>query len=57
MLFCIIKTKYSINIILFKRKIFVMSPEDILKLPYRRNVGVMVVNSDGNVWVGLALDR
>jgi putative (di)nucleoside polyphosphate hydrolase len=34
-----------------------MAPEDILKLPYRRNVGVMVVNSDGNVWVGQRADR
>lgn len=34
-----------------------MTPEDIARLPYRRNVGVMVVNVDGHVWVGQRLDR
>lgn len=34
-----------------------MTPEDIAKLPYRRNVGVMVVNREGHVWVGQRKDR
>ncbi|MEM8577919.1 MAG: RNA pyrophosphohydrolase [Pseudomonadota bacterium] len=34
-----------------------MTPEEIAKLPYRRNVGVMLVNRDGHVWVGQRLDR
>lgn len=34
-----------------------MTPEDIAKLPYRRNVGVMVVNAEGHVWVGQRNDR
>ncbi len=34
-----------------------MTPEDIAKLPYRRNVGIMVVNTDGLVWVGQRKDR
>lgn len=34
-----------------------MTPEEISKLPYRRNVGVMVLNADGDVWVGQRLDR
>ncbi|MEL6808814.1 MAG: RNA pyrophosphohydrolase [Pseudomonadota bacterium] len=34
-----------------------MTPEEIAKLPYRRNVGVMVINADGNVWVGQRNDR
>lgn len=34
-----------------------MTPEEIAKLPYRRNVGVMVVNADGHVWVGQRLDH
>ncbi|MFL4469722.1 RNA pyrophosphohydrolase [Tateyamaria armeniaca] len=34
-----------------------MTPEDIAKLPYRRNVGVMVVNAQGDVWVGQRNDR
>lgn len=33
-----------------------MSPEDILKLPYRQNVGVMIVNGENHVWVGQRLD-
>lgn len=33
-----------------------MTPEDIAKLPYRQNVGVMIVNADGLVWVGQRLD-
>ncbi|KPA20541.1 RNA pyrophosphohydrolase [Shimia sp. SK013] len=33
-----------------------MTPEDIAKLPYRRNVGVMLVNADGHVFVGQRLD-
>jgi putative (di)nucleoside polyphosphate hydrolase len=34
-----------------------MTPEDIARLPYRRNVGVMLVNADGAVWVGQRRDR
>lgn len=34
-----------------------MTPEEIAKLPYRRNVGVMVINADGHVWVGQRLDH
>lgn len=34
-----------------------MTPEEIEKLPYRRNVGVMVVNAQGHVWVGQRKDR
>ena len=34
-----------------------MTPEQIAKLPYRRNVGVMVLNADGHVWVGQRKDR
>ncbi len=34
-----------------------MTPEEIAKLPYRRNVGVMVINGDGHVWVGQRNDR
>ncbi|GGX42684.1 RNA pyrophosphohydrolase [Tateyamaria omphalii] len=34
-----------------------MTPEEIEKLPYRKNVGVMVVNADGLVWVGQRRDR
>jgi putative (di)nucleoside polyphosphate hydrolase len=34
-----------------------MTPQEIAKLPYRRNVGVMVVNSVGHVWVGQRNDR
>ncbi|WP_299046872.1 RNA pyrophosphohydrolase [uncultured Tateyamaria sp.] len=34
-----------------------MTPEEIEKLPYRKNVGVMVMNADGLVWVGQRTDR
>ena len=34
-----------------------MTPEEIAKLPYRRNVGVMVINANRHVWVGQRLDR
>lgn len=34
-----------------------MNPEEIEKLPYRKNVGVMVMNADGLVWVGQRRDR
>ncbi|ANP36382.1 RNA pyrophosphohydrolase [Phaeobacter gallaeciensis] len=34
-----------------------MTPEDIAKLPYRRNVGVMMINADGEVFVGQRADR
>ncbi|MEM8654231.1 MAG: RNA pyrophosphohydrolase [Pseudomonadota bacterium] len=34
-----------------------MTPEEIEKLPYRKNVGVMVINVDGLVWVGQRTDR
>lgn len=34
-----------------------MTPEQIAKLPYRRNVGVMVMNAEGHVWVGQRKDR
>jgi putative (di)nucleoside polyphosphate hydrolase len=34
-----------------------MTPEDIAKLPYRRNVGLMVLNGEGHVWVGQRKDR
>ena len=34
-----------------------MTPEEIAKLPYRRNVGVMLINRDRHVWVGQRLDR
>ncbi|MEL7166077.1 MAG: RNA pyrophosphohydrolase [Pseudomonadota bacterium] len=34
-----------------------MTPEQIAKLPYRRNVGVMLLNADGAVWVGQRSDR
>ena len=33
-----------------------MTPEEIAKLPYRRNVGVMLVNQDNHVFVGQRLD-
>ncbi|MDO6730144.1 RNA pyrophosphohydrolase [Marinovum sp. 2_MG-2023] len=33
-----------------------MTPEDIAKLPYRRNVGVMLVNKDGHAFVGQRTD-
>ena len=34
-----------------------MSPEEIEKLPYRRNVGVMLVNAEGLVFVGQRKDN
>ncbi len=34
-----------------------MTPEEIAKLPYRRNVGVMLVNAEGKVFVGQRKDR
>ncbi|MDF1802623.1 RNA pyrophosphohydrolase [Thalassovita sp.] len=34
-----------------------MSPEEIAKLPYRRNVGVMLMNADGHVFVGQRIDN
>lgn len=34
-----------------------MTPEEIEKLPYRKNVGVMVINAAGHVWVGQRTDR
>ncbi len=33
-----------------------MTPEDIARLPYRRNVGVMLVNPQGGVFVGQRMD-
>lgn len=33
-----------------------MTPEDIAKLPYRKNVGVMLVNTEGGVFVGQRRD-
>lgn len=33
-----------------------MTPEEIAKLPYRKNVGVMLMNADGGVFVGQRLD-
>lgn len=33
-----------------------MTPDQLARLPYRRNVGVMVANADGLVWVGERLD-
>ncbi len=33
-----------------------MTPEEIAKLPYRRNVGVMLVNADGHAFVGQRID-
>ena len=34
-----------------------MTPDEIAKLPYRKNVGVMLMNRDGHVFVGQRLDR
>ena len=34
-----------------------MTPEEIAKLPYRPCAGVMLVNADGNVFVGQRKDR
>ncbi|OWU85534.1 RNA pyrophosphohydrolase [Oceanicola sp. 22II-s10i] len=33
-----------------------MTPEEIARLPYRRNVGVMLANASGQVFVGQRLD-
>ena len=33
-----------------------MTPSDIEKLPYRQNVGVMVVNASGGIFVGQRID-
>jgi len=33
-----------------------MTPEEIARLPYRRNVGVMLANAAGQIWVGQRLD-
>ncbi len=32
------------------------TPEEIAQLPYRKNVGVMLVNSDDRVFVGRRID-
>ena len=34
-----------------------MTPEQIAALPYRPNVGVMMINAAGAVWVGQRMDR
>ncbi len=34
-----------------------MTPEQIAALPYRPNVGVMMINAEGHVWVGQRSDR
>lgn len=34
-----------------------MTPKDISKLPYRQNVGIMLINADGHVFVGQRLDN
>lgn len=34
-----------------------MTPEQIAALPYRPNVGVMMINAGGDVWVGQRSDR
>ncbi len=34
-----------------------MTGDEIAALPYRRNVGVMVMNAEGQVWVGQRKDR
>lgn len=36
---------------------FSVTPEDIAKLPYRKNVGVMLANKDGHVFVGQRIDN
>lgn len=33
-----------------------MTPEEIARLPYRQNVGIMLANAQGKVWVGQRLD-
>lgn len=34
-----------------------MNAEEIARLPYRRNVGVMLANAEGNVFVGQRIDN
>jgi len=34
-----------------------MTPDEIAKLPYRRNVGVMLINGAGHVFVGQRVDN
>jgi putative (di)nucleoside polyphosphate hydrolase len=34
-----------------------MTPAQIAKLPYRRNVGIMVINAEGLIWTGRRSDR
>ena len=34
-----------------------MTPEDILKLPYRPCVGIMLINRDGLIWSGRRIDN
>ncbi|WP_050673291.1 RNA pyrophosphohydrolase [Phaeobacter italicus] len=34
-----------------------MTPEQIVALPYRPNVGVMLINAAGDVWVGQRMDK
>ncbi|WP_282092319.1 RNA pyrophosphohydrolase [Epibacterium ulvae] len=34
-----------------------MTPEEIAKLPYRPNVGIMLLNGEGAVFVGQRMDR
>ena len=34
-----------------------MTPEEIAKLPYRKNVGVMLANAEGHVFVGQRIDN
>ncbi|MGV6847101.1 MAG: RNA pyrophosphohydrolase [Marinibacterium sp.] len=34
-----------------------MTPDDIARLPYRKNVGVMLMNADGEVFVGQRIDH
>src|SRR5210317_1384588 len=36
--------------------IMTRTPEEIARLPYRKNVGVMLVNSDDRVFVGRRID-
>ena len=33
-----------------------MTPQEIARLPYRKNVGIMLVNADGHVFVGQRTD-
>ncbi len=34
-----------------------MTPQEIAHLPYRQNVGVMLINAEGHVWVGRRIDN